>query len=76
MQFLSVRLPSMCISAPASAAAIDGQRHETPARPLRYADRAWVAGLASFVTTAIILLPVEYETPIRSLMLFLSSRRF
>ena len=76
MQFLSVRPPSMYMSGPAFAAPIDGQRHETPARAPRYADRAWVAGLASFVTTAIILLPIEYEMPIRNLMLFLSSRRF
>ena len=75
MQFLSGRPPSVYRSVPASAAPIDGQRHGSPARPFRYADQSWVTGLASFVTAAIILLPVEYETPIRSFMLFLSSRR-
>ncbi len=75
MQFLSVRLPSVYVSFPASAAPIDGQRRGFAARALHYSNQSWVTGLASFVTTAIILLPVEYETPIRSLMLFLSSRR-
>jgi hypothetical protein len=75
MQFLSVVPPSVYMSVPASAATIDGQRHGFTARVLRYANQSWVTGLASFVVTAIILLPVEYETPIRSLMLFLSSRR-
>jgi hypothetical protein len=75
MQFLSVLPPTVYMNVPPSAATIDGQLHGFTARVLRYANQSWVTGLASFVTTAIILLPVEYETPIRSLMLFLSSRR-
>jgi hypothetical protein len=43
---------------------------------LHHADKPWVAGLGSFVATAMILLPVEYEVAIRSVLLFLSSRRF
>jgi len=46
------------------------------ARLLRHAARPSAAGLASLVTTAILLLPTEYEVPIRHLLLFLSSRRF
>lgn len=76
MQFLFVRPPSRYMGLPASAAPVNGQRHGSTSHPLRYGDQPWVAGLASFVATAIVLLPVEYETPIRSLMLFLSSRRY
>jgi hypothetical protein len=72
---MSVSPPSVCSDTSASAARIDGQRHGLTARLLHYADKPWTTGLASFVATAIILLPAEYEVPIRSLMLFLSSRR-
>lgn len=38
-----------------------------PSSLLHHANKPWTTGLASFVATAIILLPVEYEVAIRSL---------
>jgi hypothetical protein len=76
MQFLHAYTPNFCTNSSVSDAPINGQRHGLSARLLAYANRPWLTGLASFVATGIILLPAEYEMPIRSLMLFLSSRRF
>ena len=45
-------------------------------RPSFNPNRSAQTVLASLMTTAILLLPAEYEAPIRSVMLFLSSRRF
>ncbi|WP_277968068.1 hypothetical protein [Sphingomonas echinoides] len=76
MQFLSVRPLRFYASPSASAGSMSKQRHGLTARLLQSVNRPWAAGLASFVATAILLLPAEYEMPVRSLMLFLSSRRF
>lgn len=76
MQFLFVRPPSEYMGLPVFDVPLDGQRHGSTSHLLRYGDQPWVAGLASFVATAIVLLPIEYETAIRSLMMFLSSRRY
>jgi hypothetical protein len=75
MQFLLVSPPKFVVRTAAASVAAGGHRGGFASRLLHYADQPWAAALASFLTTAIILLPTEYEYPIRSAMLFLSSRR-
>ncbi len=74
-------VPSLSLPLRYAAPTASVERHHRDprgmtARLLRHAARPSAAGLASLVTTAILLLPTEYEVPIRHLLLFLSSRRF
>lgn len=76
MHFLPFSPRGTLTTTPVPTARPYGQRHGVLARLRPYANRPWATGVASFVTTAIILLPIEYEMPLRSLMLFVASRRF
>ena len=76
MHLHPVSLQGVHPKTPTPAARLYGRRHGLLERLLPYASQPWATGLASFVTTAIILLPIEYEIPLRSLMLFVVSRRF
>lgn len=76
MHFLPVSPRGAHTNTPSPAARPYRPRHGVLARLRPCANQPWATGVASFVTTAILLLPIEYEIPLRSLMLFVSSRRF
>ncbi len=76
MHALLVSHPKIVKKTSPSLMASADQKGRVSSRLLHYANQPWATALVGFLTTAMILLPTEYEYPIRSVMHFLSLRRF